>query len=155
MSDVFGTISKRRSLTPVHDGVRLNTRLGDDFDDERLANRLMAIERYWYTLGGPLVGQLASGGIWFFRDTGRTIGFRDGDVIYRTTGTVSGHLDSQDEYIPSVPASRSDIWSREGNLWSNLSSTSLDPTVTTSFQTGPNRTRRSSPMLLPIRFPIC
>jgi hypothetical protein len=64
-----------------------------------LDNPEMAVERNWYTLGGALVGRLASDGIWFFKDTGRTIGYRDGDVIYRTTGTVIGHLDSQDKNI--------------------------------------------------------
>jgi hypothetical protein len=59
----------------------------------------MATERNWYTLGGALVGRLAADGIWFFKDTGRTIGYRDGDVIYRTTGTVIGHLDSEDRNI--------------------------------------------------------
>jgi hypothetical protein len=61
----------------------------------------MATERNWYTLGGALVGKLASDGIWFFKDTGRTIGYRDGNVIYRTTGTIIGHLDSQDRNILS------------------------------------------------------
>ena len=59
----------------------------------------MATERNWLTLGGALVGRLASDGVWFYKDCGATIGYRDGDVIYRTTGTVIGHLDSQDKNI--------------------------------------------------------
>ncbi len=61
----------------------------------------MAIERTWFTSGGAIVGRLASDGIWLYKDTGRVIGFRDGDVIYRTTGTVIGHIDRLDKNILS------------------------------------------------------
>jgi hypothetical protein len=59
----------------------------------------MATERSWYTNGGTLVGKLASDGVRFYKDTERTIGYRDGNVIYRTTGTVIGHFDSEEKRI--------------------------------------------------------
>jgi hypothetical protein len=61
----------------------------------------MATERIWYTVGGSFVGRLGSDGVWFFKDTGKTIGYREGDIIYSTTGRVIGRLDSLEKNIVS------------------------------------------------------
>jgi len=61
----------------------------------------MAAERNWYTVGGSLVGRLAADGVWIYKDAGRTIGYLDRDVIYRTTGTVIGRLNCDQKNIVS------------------------------------------------------